>query len=258
MTQRRASTRFDLPQPFGPTTPVRPGSIAKSVGSTKDLKPIRRSRVSFIAVIMSIIAALRRRRESPKGSRRERMPGAGGCRIGAENESSRTPSATRAGRIIQTFACSGASIAAPTRRPRLEPGRGKKPLSCLEIGVDLFGQLVDREVADHLLAVDEKSRRRVDAELLRGVVAHRLDAVEQLLIRQASLNRLSVKPNCLAISFSGGSGFLTIQSACLANSVSTIGMYLSLPPQRASMKPAAESASSGNSRKMKRTLPVSM
>src|SRR5271169_4399695 len=48
MTQRTASTRFDLPQPFGPTTPVRPGSISKSVGSTKDLNPMRRSRVSFI------------------------------------------------------------------------------------------------------------------------------------------------------------------------------------------------------------------
>jgi len=51
MTQRTASTRFDLPQPLGPTTPVKPGSIAKSVGSTKDLKPIRRSRVSFIRVV---------------------------------------------------------------------------------------------------------------------------------------------------------------------------------------------------------------
>ena len=49
ITQRSASTRFDLPQPFGPTTPVNPGSIRKSVGSTKDLKPIRRNRVSFIA-----------------------------------------------------------------------------------------------------------------------------------------------------------------------------------------------------------------
>src|SRR5712692_2022382 len=48
MTQRSASTRFDLPQPFGPTTPVKPGSIRKSVGSTKDLKPIRRNRLSFI------------------------------------------------------------------------------------------------------------------------------------------------------------------------------------------------------------------
>ena len=50
MTQRNASTRFDLPHPFGPTTPVNPGSIAKSVGSTNDLKPSRRSLVSFIAL----------------------------------------------------------------------------------------------------------------------------------------------------------------------------------------------------------------
>ena len=39
ITQRIASTRFDLPQPFGPTTPVSPGSIRNSEGSTKDLKP---------------------------------------------------------------------------------------------------------------------------------------------------------------------------------------------------------------------------
>src|SRR6185437_5786494 len=50
MTQRSASTRFDLPQPLGPTTPVSPGSIRKSVGSTKDLKPSNRSLVSFIAL----------------------------------------------------------------------------------------------------------------------------------------------------------------------------------------------------------------
>ena len=48
MTQRRASTRLDLPQPFGPTTPVSPGSIRKSVGSTKVLKPAMRRRVSFM------------------------------------------------------------------------------------------------------------------------------------------------------------------------------------------------------------------
>src|SRR6201986_3864387 len=48
IAQRKASTRLDLPQPFGPTTPVRPGSITKSVGSTKDLKPWRPRRVSFI------------------------------------------------------------------------------------------------------------------------------------------------------------------------------------------------------------------
>src|SRR6201987_314254 len=60
IAQRSASTRFDLPQPFGPTTPVRPGSITKSVGSTNDLKPWRRRRVSFISQ-ESLLA----RRESP-------------------------------------------------------------------------------------------------------------------------------------------------------------------------------------------------
>src|SRR6185295_14236715 len=43
ITQRSASSRFDLPQPLGPTIPVMPGSIMSSVGSTKDLKPESRS-----------------------------------------------------------------------------------------------------------------------------------------------------------------------------------------------------------------------
>ncbi len=40
IAQRSASTRFDLPQPFGPTMPVTPASMRSSVGSTKDLKPL--------------------------------------------------------------------------------------------------------------------------------------------------------------------------------------------------------------------------
>src|ERR1700688_2276708 len=59
ITQRSASTRLDLPQPFGPTTPVRPGSIMKSVGSTDDLNPMRRSRVSFIRPAFSLKVAIR-------------------------------------------------------------------------------------------------------------------------------------------------------------------------------------------------------
>ena len=51
ITQRSASTRFDFPQPFGPTTPVRPGSIRNSEGSTKDLKPVRRSLVNFMGLV---------------------------------------------------------------------------------------------------------------------------------------------------------------------------------------------------------------
>src|SRR5690606_12989085 len=48
ITQRSASTRFDLPQPLGPTMPVRPRSMTNSPGSTKDLKPRRRRRENFI------------------------------------------------------------------------------------------------------------------------------------------------------------------------------------------------------------------
>ncbi len=64
ITQRSASRMFDLPQPFGPTTPVSPGSIRKSVGSTKDLKPERRSRwkcnrFAYLPACAAAIAASR-------------------------------------------------------------------------------------------------------------------------------------------------------------------------------------------------------
>jgi len=39
MTQRIASMMLDLPQPFGPTMPVRLVGRCKVVGSTKDLNP---------------------------------------------------------------------------------------------------------------------------------------------------------------------------------------------------------------------------
>ncbi len=72
----------------------------------------------------------------------------------------------------------------PCRGGRLaSPADGKKPLSFLEIGVDFLGHGLDRQVADQALAVDEKGRRGIDAELVHGVVAHRLDVVEHLLIR---------------------------------------------------------------------------
>src|SRR4051794_41971120 len=44
IAQRNASTMFDLPQPFGPTMPVKPASIAISAGSENDLKPLSRRR----------------------------------------------------------------------------------------------------------------------------------------------------------------------------------------------------------------------
>ena len=39
ITQRMASMMLDLPQPFGPTTPVMLVGRCRVVGSTKDLKP---------------------------------------------------------------------------------------------------------------------------------------------------------------------------------------------------------------------------
>src|SRR5262252_9214579 len=47
ITQRRASKRFDLPQPLGPTIAVSPGSMKSSVGSMNDLNPESLSRVNF-------------------------------------------------------------------------------------------------------------------------------------------------------------------------------------------------------------------
>src|SRR5882724_6555338 len=48
ITQRSASTRLDLPQPLGLTTPVRPGSRCSSVKSEKDLNPWSLRRENFM------------------------------------------------------------------------------------------------------------------------------------------------------------------------------------------------------------------
>ena len=64
IVQRIASSRLDLPQPFGPTTPVRPGSILSSAGSTKLLNPVSLSRLMRNLTHPPLRAALRRRRLS--------------------------------------------------------------------------------------------------------------------------------------------------------------------------------------------------
>ena len=40
ITQVRASTTLDFPEPFGPTTQVIPGSSRRVVADAKDLKPL--------------------------------------------------------------------------------------------------------------------------------------------------------------------------------------------------------------------------
>ena len=49
MTQASASTTFDLPEPFGPTTAQMPGSNLRVVADAKDLKPLRVSALRCIA-----------------------------------------------------------------------------------------------------------------------------------------------------------------------------------------------------------------
>ena len=41
ITQARASTTFDLPEPLGPTMQVMPGSSCRVVAEAKDLNPLR-------------------------------------------------------------------------------------------------------------------------------------------------------------------------------------------------------------------------
>src|SRR5215468_3697333 len=74
ITQRSASTRFDLPQPFGPTTPVMPGWISNSVGSTKDLNPDRRSLVNCIPFFLALFPTEPDERRA--GAARPRLAGA--------------------------------------------------------------------------------------------------------------------------------------------------------------------------------------
>src|SRR5687767_8743447 len=74
IAQRIASSRLDLPQPFGPTTPVSPGSMRSSAGSTKLLKPVSLSRLmrNVADPPGSGLAALAQRRLE---LRLERFPG---------------------------------------------------------------------------------------------------------------------------------------------------------------------------------------
>src|SRR6185437_4304911 len=77
--------RFDLPQPFGPTMPVRPESMMSSVGSTKDLKPLSLNFANCISAEPAFDfveerrgrGRCRRRRGGRFGGLRDRGRGAG-------------------------------------------------------------------------------------------------------------------------------------------------------------------------------------
>src|SRR5712692_3676041 len=83
ITQRTASMTFDLPQPLGPTTPVRLLGKLIWVGSTKDLKPASLILISRICRLLPPRPALRGwcsveeyARRAHNGARDFRQPGA--------------------------------------------------------------------------------------------------------------------------------------------------------------------------------------
>src|SRR5436190_2238899 len=81
----------------------------------------------------------------------------------------------------------GATIRPPGERKK---SYERKRLSALEVGRHLLVELLGGERPAEDLAVDEKGRRGVHAELLRRARARFLDAVEHLLIRQALVEGL--------------------------------------------------------------------
>src|SRR5579872_6141633 len=59
MTQERASTMLDLPDPFGPTTQVMPGSRRSAVAEANDLKPRRVRDFRYTNPLLSLHAPYR-------------------------------------------------------------------------------------------------------------------------------------------------------------------------------------------------------
>ena len=161
ITQRSASTRFDLPQPFGPTTPVRPGSILNSAASQKLLKPVRRKRSNFIA------ATLR-----PGGRAASRDPA---------RPSTSPNSASRQRDAMRTSGHIGAAQSTPAARETCA-----KRAHCAG-GARISSNLSSVCSPSSSLAVDEEGRRRVDLELRGGGVALRVDLVEQRLVLEAGV-----------------------------------------------------------------------
>src|SRR6186997_3370671 len=135
ITQRSASTRLDLPQPFGPTTPVRPGSIRKSVGSTNDLNPSRRSLVSFMP--RTLPYALARVSLSLKWLIGPcfRRPDSF-CPHLPQNESRRGCEQQQVSRFAEQFPLVGGHTGVGRMQELLS--YAEKPLSCLDIGIDNF------------------------------------------------------------------------------------------------------------------------
>src|SRR6516165_3689233 len=89
--------------------------------------------------------------------------------------------------VFQVFPASSLLLVTIMARRSARPWETKKALSRLKIGLDLFLELFDRDIADHPLAVNEKGRGRFDVQHFGGAIPHVLDAVQHLLILEAGI-----------------------------------------------------------------------
>src|SRR5687768_15346118 len=77
ITQARASTTLDLPEPLGPTMQVMPGSRRNEVAEAKDLKPFRVRLLTYMPWRSSLVGESGSRslyRRAHDGQRRARAP----------------------------------------------------------------------------------------------------------------------------------------------------------------------------------------
>ncbi len=137
-THATASTRFDLPEPFGPTTTVTPGSKSSTVLSAKDLKPfsvsdLRNTRGWLLSLVPDRSDAPRRRRG--QGVRAGQAPRGPLGHVGISEPRSRVPRrAARRARPTVTTRARGGPCAAPLdhrvdrrpEHPRTRPRHGRR------------------------------------------------------------------------------------------------------------------------------------
>src|SRR5271165_716169 len=165
ITQRSASTRFDLPQPLGPTTPVRPGSILKSAESQKLLKPVRRKRSNFI---VAGPRPLSRRADSRALSRPSRHDSSLRITLWDVKGLAAIPDPRNQLRAAKNLCETG--LAHHRRQNLIKPVKA------------LFA--VDAP------PVDEERRRSLEVELVDGDVPHLFYVVEKVIILEAGVDAL--------------------------------------------------------------------
>src|SRR5271170_7585180 len=138
------------------------------------------------------------------------------------------------------------------------PGDGPRALLLDDRVEDRF-QLVDAELSAIDLAVNDEGRRASHLDLVGRALADRHHGVGLRLILEAR-HRLIVGEAGRSHGNDQRLERLVDEAhlSCAANSNSTAANALSSPTQRASKKAATSSELRQNSRKMNRTLPVSM